>query len=121
MSDAFARLNDAVSHAASEIPEGLKAKVQAVINIDGFDLMRYLRGKYSIMGDCELLEASNDSAHTADITSVSESDVKFLNKLEIMEALTTGGVEIWRLRPLLLMAHLDGHLPRANYVVSVSW
>jgi hypothetical protein len=120
MTNAIAQLSAAVAPAASILPEGLKAKVEVLVKVDAFDLMKFLGTCYGAKG-CELLEVGNDTHLSVDVREISNFDREYTDRDELLASLRKGGVEDYNLRGVMVLAVMDGHLPAAKYLVSVSW
>jgi hypothetical protein len=123
MSDTILKLSQAVAGAVDVLPVGLTAKVEVVVSVDAFDLMDYLAKCYGA-SECELIEVSNDTKLEIDISEICETVMDSLDeegRWVLTDGIQQGSIDGFKLHRVMAMAHLDGHLPKAKYIVSVCW
>lgn len=106
-----------------ELPAGLAgATVKTVVSVDWFQLSDYLIKAYAWpLKQIDMLEAGNDTDYDC---SISDRDLEFAEsrRQKIMgDVLGHSGVQEYDVSTLIALAVIDGKLPRADYLVRLSW
>jgi len=121
---------------STALPTGLAAKLEVTATVDWLTyahvrsagqlgLGAYLGQCYGINRELDWLEISNDSDHRYDLRTAALDAGRpygaLTERATILAAVAQGYVQDYNMATLLTLAMVDGFLPPAVYVISMSW